>query len=165
MTNNDNAIKSILDGVNILVDKKFKKSPILETGVITAIGTKGYTVKVNNIEYNNIKTIGGTCSINETVKVGVPYGNYSRMFIIKGGSSGVGGVSSVNEKRGEVTLSASDVGALPNTTVIPTQTSQLTNNSGFITSAQAPVQSVNGKTGTVVLTQEDRKSTRLNSSH
>lgn len=32
---------------------------------------------------------------------------------------------------------------------IPTTTSQLTNNSGFITSAQAPVQSVNGQTGAV----------------
>jgi len=34
---------------------------------------------------------------------------------------------------------------------IPTNTSQLTNNSGFITSAQAPVQSVNGSTGAVSL--------------
>lgn len=54
-----------------------------------------------------------------------------------------------------ITLTSSDVGALPDSTIIPTQTSQLTNNSGFITSAQAPVQSVNGKTGTVVLTQDD----------
>lgn len=38
---------------------------------------------------------------------------------------------------------------------IPTTTSQLTNNSGFITSAQAPVQSVNGKTGVVVLGASD----------
>lgn len=54
-----------------------------------------------------------------------------------------------------ITLTSSDVGALPDSTIIPTQTSQLTNNSGFITSAQAPVQSVNGKSGTVVLTQDD----------
>ena len=59
----------------------------------------------------------------------------------------------VNSKplSGDVTLTASDVGALPSATVIPTQTSQLTNNSGFITSVQAPVQSVNGQTGTVSL--------------
>ena len=35
----------------------------------------------------------------------------------------------------DITLTASDVGALPNTTVIPTKTSQLTNDSGFITSS------------------------------
>lgn len=43
------------------------------------------------------------------------------------------GVISVNGKQGIVELDASDVGALPNTTVIPTTTSELTNNSGFIT--------------------------------
>lgn len=48
-----------------------------------------------------------------------------------------------------ITLSASDVGALPSTTAIPTATSDLTNDSGFITSAQIPVQSVNGRTGAV----------------
>lgn len=37
-----------------------------------------------------------------------------------------------------ITLSASDVSALPNSTVIPTKTSDLTNDSGFITSASVP---------------------------
>lgn len=37
----------------------------------------------------------------------------------------------------DITLTASDVGALPNTTVIPTTTSELTNNSGFITSSDS----------------------------
>ena len=54
-----------------------------------------------------------------------------------------------------ISLTSSDVGALPSSTVIPTQTSQLTNNSGFITSVQAPVQSVNGGTGEVVLSASD----------
>ena len=58
-------------------------------------------------------------------------------------------VESVNAKTGEVVLTASDVNALPDTTVIPTKTSDLTNDSGFLTSA--PVSSVNGKTGAVVL--------------
>lgn len=42
-------------------------------------------------------------------------------------------VTSVNNKTGAVQLNASDVGALPDTTVIPTKTSQLDNDSGFIT--------------------------------
>ena len=39
--------------------------------------------------------------------------------------------------------------------LIPTRTSELDNDSGFITSAQAPVQSVNSKTGAVTLSKSD----------
>lgn len=87
-------------------------------------------------------------------------------------------VTSVNTKTGAVTLSASDVGAQPTITVngiikgdgagnlseqeivtaelvdlptVPTKVSELTNDSGYITAAQAPVQSVNGKTGVVTV--------------
>ena len=63
-------------------------------------------------------------------------------------------VTKVNNKTGEVTLTADDVGALPLNTAIPKKTSELTNDSGFITLAQvpaAPVQSVNGQTGEVVI--------------
>lgn len=38
---------------------------------------------------------------------------------------------------------------------VPTQTSDLTNDSGYITSSEAPVQSVNGQTGAVSLTYSD----------
>lgn len=60
------------------------------------------------------------------------------------------GVVSVNGKQGIVTLNASDVGALPDTTTIPSRTSQLTNDSGFITSSSlssyVPIsRTVNGK--------------------
>ena len=44
-------------------------------------------------------------------------------------------VTSVNGKTGAVNLSASDVGALPLTTFIPTKTSELTNNSNFVSDA------------------------------
>lgn len=54
-----------------------------------------------------------------------------------------------------ITLNASDVGALPDNTAIPSKTSDLANDSNFITAAQAPVQSVNGETGTVVLDATD----------
>jgi hypothetical protein len=43
-------------------------------------------------------------------------------------------VSKVNGKTGEVKLSAEDVGALPDNTTIPSKTSELTNDSGFLTS-------------------------------
>lgn len=68
-------------------------------------------------------------------------------------------VQSVNGKTGAVVLSASDVGALPSDTDIPTKTSDLTNDSGFVdasgAAAAAPVQSVNNKTGAVTLTAAD----------
>lgn len=79
-------------------------------------------------------------------------------------------VNSVNGKTGTVSLTASDVGALPSTTAIPTKTSDLTNDSGFLTSAgavtsfngqhgavtyTAPVTSVNGQTGAVTVPDTD----------
>ena len=48
-------------------------------------------------------------------------------------SSGGGAVTSVNGQTGAVVLDAEDVGALPDSTVIPTKTSDLQNDSGFIT--------------------------------
>lgn len=64
-----------------------------------------------------------------------------------------GSVTSVNGKTGVVVLDADDVGALPDDTAIPTKTSDLTNDSGFVNATQAaaaaPVQSVNGQTGNV----------------
>lgn len=66
---------------------------------------------------------------------------------------GEAGVLSVNGMTGVVTLTASDVDALPDTTVIPTKTSDLDNDSGFLTSV--PVSSVNSKTGAVVLSASD----------
>lgn len=91
-------------------------------------------------------------------------------------------VTSVNTKTGAVTLSASDVGAQPTITVngiikgdgsgnlsvqntvaaelvdlptVPTKVSELTNDAHYITASQAPVQSVNDKTGVVSLTASD----------
>lgn len=78
---------------------------------------------------------------------------------LKGAPGGGGGaVDSVNGKTGAVVLTAEDVGALPSSTAIPTKTSELTNDSGFITANDvpaAPVSSVNNKTGAVVLAAED----------
>jgi hypothetical protein len=45
----------------------------------------------------------------------------------------VNAINSINGKTGAVVLNASDVGALPSTTTIPDSTSDLTNDSGYIT--------------------------------
>lgn len=73
-------------------------------------------------------------------------------------------VTSVNTKTGDVTLTASDVGALPADTVIPSiaglATEEYVNSkidevSGKIPEVNYPVTSVNGKTGAVALTYAD----------
>lgn len=48
-------------------------------------------------------------------------------------------VQSVNGKQGTVVLSASDVGALPSSTSIPSKTSDLTNDSGYLTLSTLPI--------------------------
>lgn len=85
--------------------------------------------------------VGGVVNI----EFGIPRGHDGQ------GSSGA--VDSVNGQTGDVVLDAEDVGALPDDTPIPTKTSDLQNDSGFITSA--PVTSVNGKTGAVTLNAAD----------
>jgi len=58
--------------------------------------------------------------------------------ILGSGNIEVGGaVNSVNGQTGTVVLDAEDVGALPDFTVIPTKTSDLTNDSGFLTEHQS----------------------------
>ena len=63
-----------------------------------------------------------------------------------GGGGGDHPVTSVNRKTGAVVLTAADVKALPNTTKIPTKTSELTNDSGFTTETY-----VNSKTAPFVI--------------
>ena len=68
-------------------------------------------------------------------------------------------VSSVNGQTGAVTVTVpsktsdltNDSGFITSSS-LPTKTSDLTNDSGFITASTAPVTSVNGKTGAVLLT-------------
>ena len=57
---------------------------------------------------------------------------------ISDGDSGDAPVQSVNGKTGAVVLSASDVSALPSSTIIPSKTSDLTNDSGFLTAETDP---------------------------
>ena len=57
---------------------------------------------------------------------------------ISDGDSGDAPVQSVNGKTGAVVLSASDVSALPSSTAIPSKTSDLENDSGFLTAETDP---------------------------
>ena len=75
-------LKGIETFVNLVVDKTADKT---YTAIITGTNSDGtYTIKLNGIEYQNVPTaIGGSCTVNETVRVTVPQGNINNIFIIK----------------------------------------------------------------------------------
>lgn len=152
----------ILDAIEIMVKQVVEDNTTkIYTGVCKTISTSTCSLLINGKE-NTVKYYGGTPTVGTVYQVFIPFGNMSAAFIIVPGAGGQDpetGVSSVNGKTGAVVLTAGDVGALPNTTTIPTKTSQLDNDSGFVdateASVAAPVQSVNAKTGAVVLTKSD----------
>lgn len=80
------AYNTLLQGIqNYVKDLVNKNCDKTYTGIVTQITEDGYTVLVNGVSYPNLDTIGGTCGINETVKVLVPQGNFNNMFILKAG--------------------------------------------------------------------------------
>ena len=128
----------ILDAIEIMVRQVVEDNTTkIYTGVCKTVSTSTCSLLINGKE-NTVKYYGGTPIVGTVYQVFIPFGNMSAAFIIVPGAGGQDpetGVSSVNGKTGAVVLTASDVGALPNTTTIPTKTSQLDNDSGFIDSS------------------------------
>ena len=148
-----NFANDILDAIEIMVKQVVEDNATkIYTGVCKTIDANNCVLTINGKD-NAVKYYGGIPVVGTVYQVFIPFGNMSAAFIIvpgSGGGSGGSGVDSVNGMTGEVVLSADDVGALPNTTIIPSKTSQLTNDSGYITASGAPVQSVDGETGVVI---------------
>ena len=116
-----NAYDQLLQGVQSFVKKCVNESnrDITTTARIVSIQSDGsYNIDLNGVEYKNIDTIGGECTLNEMVRVVIPQGQYNNMFILKGGETNSGGgtvvsgVSSVNGYTGDVVLDYNDVGAV-----------------------------------------------------
>lgn len=107
---------------------------------VTSGGGSGTVQSVNNVEPD----VGGNITLTAT-DVGAKDASYAPTW---------------TEVTGKPTTFAPIIGtaanqALAGNTVIPTNTNQLTNGANFITAAGAPVQSVAGKTGAVVLAAAD----------
>lgn len=86
-------IDYLVDGIKAYVDNKINKANFdkTENGQIVAINPNStYNVKVGKNIYTNVKTLGGTCVLNEIVKVVSPQNQPSNMFISKSGGSGGG---------------------------------------------------------------------------
>lgn len=88
--------------------------------------------EVHNLSYYGI-TITGTVNTGDKFYVNISMDTDVTRIDVQ--PAGGGAVDSVNGQTGAVVLDASDVDALPDSTVIPTDTADLTNGAGFITSS------------------------------
>lgn len=81
-----NAYKQLLQGIQSYVNKCIEESnrDITTTARVVEIKNELYTIEINGIQYSGIDTIGGTCTVNEMVRVMIPQGQYNNMFILKG---------------------------------------------------------------------------------
>ena len=124
---------------------------------------------ISKVILNGVTQMDVTDTTAEAADVTAPEVFYSSNGTRTIGTGTGGAVSSVNGQTGDVVLDAEDVGALPDDTAIPTKTSDLTNDSGFVDASGAasasPVQSVNGQTGTVTLTIPTKTSDLTNDSN
>lgn len=85
-----NAIEQLKKGIADYVNQVIEKAPMDKT--VTALikrvnNNNTYDILINNITYKNIKTMGGVCKTNESVKVMIPQNNYNNMFILKAQAS------------------------------------------------------------------------------
>ena len=81
------AYEQLLQGIQSYVNKCLVESnrDITTTGkIVEVVEDGGYTVEINGVQYSDIYTIGGKCTLNEMVKVVIPQGQYNNMFILKG---------------------------------------------------------------------------------
>ena len=123
-----------LDAMEYLSQKYQKECTTIYSGTVQSVSDKSCSMNVNGNVYNKIAYYGIAPIVGNSYRVFVPFNNMSLAFIIVPSTttSGSSDVSSVNGKTGDVVLNAADVGVLSNTTVIPSKTSQLDNDSGFI---------------------------------
>ncbi len=127
-------VSDFLDAMEYLIQKYQKECTAIYSGTVQSVSDKSCSMNVNGNVYNKIAYYGIAPIVGNSYRVFVPFNNMSLAFIIVPSTttSGSSDVSSVNGKTGDVVLNAADVGVLSNTTVIPSKTSQLENDSGFI---------------------------------
>ena len=90
---------------------------------------------ISKVILNGVTQMDVTDTTAEAEDVTAPEVFYSSNGTRTVGTGTGGAVSSVNGQTGDVVLDAEDVGALPSNTTIPTNTSDLTNDSGYITNS------------------------------
>lgn len=94
---------------------------------------RSHNMPISKVILNGVTQMDVTDTTAEAEDVTAPEVFYSSNGTRTVGTGTGGAVLSVNGQTGTVVLDAADVGALPDTTVIPTKTSDLTNDSGYMT--------------------------------
>ena len=101
------------------------------TGAVDSVNGKTGTVVLTANDIGAVATEEGKgLSTNDYTTT-----EKNKLAGIEAGSE-VNAVNSVNGKTGVINLSASDVGALPDTITVPTKTSDLQNDSGYLVNAE-----------------------------
>lgn len=123
-------VSDFLDAMEYLIQKYQKECTAIYSGTVQSVSDKSCSMNVNGNVYDKIAYYGIAPIVGNSYRVFVPFNNMSLAFIIVPSTttSGISDVSSVNGKTGDVVLNDTDV----NTTVIPSKTSKLENDSGFI---------------------------------
>ena len=118
-------VSDFLDAIEYLIQKYQKECTTIYSGTVQSVSDKSCSMNVNGNVYNNIAYYGIAPIVGNSYRVFVPFNNMSLAFIIVPSTTTSG---SSDGKTGDVVLNNADVGA----TVIPSKTSQLENDSGFI---------------------------------
>ena len=114
-----------LDAMEYLIQKYQKECTTIYSGTVQSVSDKSCSMNVNGNVYNNIAYYGIAPIVGNSYRVFVPFNNMSLAFIIVPSTTTSG---SSDGKTGDVVQNYAAV----NTTVIPSKTSQLENDSGFI---------------------------------
>ena len=122
-------VSDFLDAIEYLIQKYQKECTTIYSGTVQSVSDKSCSMNVNGNVYNNIAYYGIAPIVGNSYRVFVPFNNMSLAFIIVPSTTTSG---SSDGKTGDVVQNYADVGTLSNTTVIPSKTSQLENDSGFI---------------------------------
>lgn len=122
-------VSDFLDSIEYLIQKYQKECTTIYSGTVQSVSDKSCSMNVNGNVYDKIAYYGIAPIVGNSYRVFVPFNNMSLAFIIVPSTTTSG---RSDGKTGDVVLNNADVGALSNTTIIPSKTSQLDNNSGFI---------------------------------
>lgn len=110
-------VSDFLDAMEYLIQKYQKECTAIYSGTVQSVSDKSCSMNVNGNVYNKIAYYGIAPIVGNSYRVFVPFNNMSLAFIIVPSTT---------------TSGSSDVSSVSNTTVIPSKTSQLENDSGFI---------------------------------
>lgn len=122
-------VSDFLDAIEYLIQKYQKECTTIYSGTVQSVSDKSCSMNVNGNVYNNIAYYGIAPIVGNSYRVFVPFNNMSLAFIIVPSTTTSG---RSDGKTGDVVQNYAAVRDLSNTTVIPSKTSQLENDIGFI---------------------------------